>query len=1220
MKVGKTFLKSKMMAIVALFMMAIISFSFGFGLIGYSKVSKAASITPIEGECDYVDALRYGYNVTAGKPIYDDGLNIANPILEPISERLYAYIAKTEMNTKTESGHHVETSAVSIAKQLTTNTTGGIEAKVAVVNTNIDTVFDRSNASTEAYSEQYETYYQNIKRISYVIQGNVDLRNYLAKDFKDELYSIKNKNDALYMLKKYGTHLFTGFDYGGMLEVTNFIQTKSSSVDLSQMDSLSTKMGIAMGSYGAGVSFSFSEQFASSEQKEFGVSNYKANIYGGESVAALTIDQLFTYNSSLVDGNGNYVYDRWVKSINEKKSLAIIGTPGSARNIPLWELVDDKLEYYNIKNCLQVAYAELCGDEYLKYLEKYPTMQRSIAEGADEKGVHGVEGYSLLHNNNVSYYESADDSGENKVFKGSTIYMNFFPIIPNGRVFEWKIVNGDKYASIVDAKRGIVKVETGADVIIGSKFTVALCSNDDILYSQTFKVIEANFSGGEGTEERPYLISTVDDFWNFTLAKDYWGSHFRLTNDLDLTGIELAGVGGENNAFLGVFDGANHTIFNVRVKNVMEKSIGLFSYNEGTIKNLFLDNVMVTNSDAIYTIADRTGSNKKSGNTGEEIKYAGGLVACNRGGTITNCKVSNVSVQAEYSTSTVDGRQTFVGGLVGYSTSNGATFSSIEECSVINASVYAIYIHTKTENTITTSAGGLVGYANSTTINDVYVEDVKEVYAKAQANVPLTFAGGLVGGASGNVTIESAAVISFSTIQADKSNNNNGDSSKNIEKEGILLAYCEEDGGQKPTVRLCIAKSDSSGTLKAVTDTYVKWTDRSTATKESHSFSSDVKLFEEVIYNSSAQYYLSPKKWTTGSNGKPVLKNQNNESFSVFINTDNALTSYYYGESFTIAGVTVKVINNVTNEEMQINEFSFNASAYNANTIGVYDIIVTALGIDKVYKVSVRNIEVVGLALEYKQASNPIVGQKPSLDDYDIYYVLESGEKINVNDEKVDYINYPKKSIKLSTEEYVEGENLVKATCGELSGSIIVEAEKEQFNYLTINESTDENNKPKQFYAQDTFSLEGYVVKAIQTDAEGVVIKEKDVDISEIEIFASVLSEGENEIIISYGDYVLGKIVVTVLPKVEGTPNIPSGGNSGSETPSNPSEGQGGSGTLPPSSNPSDLLDAPSTNTGSSLTNSQEGSLSTVESILMIVGIIALVGAVIFVVKRLFFN
>ena len=99
----------------------------------FTPVQTARAIAITEEEAitsEYVDSLRYGYNVAGGRALCDDGLKISSPILKPMSEGLYKHVAKFEINSKTNAGNYIADSAVGIAKQSGTILSGGISAQV----------------------------------------------------------------------------------------------------------------------------------------------------------------------------------------------------------------------------------------------------------------------------------------------------------------------------------------------------------------------------------------------------------------------------------------------------------------------------------------------------------------------------------------------------------------------------------------------------------------------------------------------------------------------------------------------------------------------------------------------------------------------------------------------------------------------------------------------------------------------------------------------------------------------------------------------------------------------------------------------------------------------------------------------------------------------------------------------------------------------------------
>lgn len=115
------------------------------------------------------------------------------------------------------------------------------------------------------------------------------------------------------------------------------------------------------------------------------------------------------------------------------------------------------------------------------------------------------------------------------------------------------------------------------------------------------------YSGGFGTTECPYLISSVEDMNDLVQNSQDWFKNFKLTEDLDLTGYnlpELKTIGESSHPFTGIFDGNNHELSNFSFTTTNTDDVGLFGYVSGTqamIKNLKLidPNVNVAGGDQI---------------------------------------------------------------------------------------------------------------------------------------------------------------------------------------------------------------------------------------------------------------------------------------------------------------------------------------------------------------------------------------------------------------------------------------------------------------------------------------------------------------------------------------------------------------------------------------------------------------------------------------------
>jgi hypothetical protein len=206
------------------------------------------------------------------------------------------------------------------------------------------------------------------------------------------------------------------------------------------------------------------------------------------------------------------------------------------------------------------------------------------------------------------------------------------------------------------------------------------------------------FSGGTGEPEDPYLISTANDLNRIGHNQRLMTAHFKITNDISLTGVNFFTIGSHPIPFTGVFDGSDRAISNFTYDSNDRNYIGLFGRVRGEIKNLGL----------IYP-------NVNAG-TG---RYVGALVGQLSGGTITNCYVQGGTVSGRldvgglvgwkggtvtncYAIGSVLGSSNRVGGLVGW---NGGTVTNCYSAGSVSG---------------TTQVGGLVGRNNQGTITNCY--------------------------------------------------------------------------------------------------------------------------------------------------------------------------------------------------------------------------------------------------------------------------------------------------------------------------------------------------------------------------------------------------------------------------------------------------------------------------------------------------------------------
>ena len=177
---------------------------------------------------------------------------------------------------------------------------------------------------------------------------------------------------------------------------------------------------------------------------------------------------------------------------------------------------------------------------------------------------------------------------------------------------------------------------------------------------------QTRYSGGLGTPEDPYLISTTRDLLALAADSNDWSGHFRLTADLDMAGVPkntVYMIGDVMVPFRGSFDGAGKTITHFTCICPDRDRVGLFGHIRalgGGVRNLRL---VDPNVEAI---------------TGVSV---GALVGHLGTGTVSGCRVEGGHVRGEIA----------VGGLVGWN------YATIEK-STAQAEVQGRY-----------SVGGLTG-------------------------------------------------------------------------------------------------------------------------------------------------------------------------------------------------------------------------------------------------------------------------------------------------------------------------------------------------------------------------------------------------------------------------------------------------------------------------------------------------------------------------------
>jgi hypothetical protein len=249
----------------------------------------------------------------------------------------------------------------------------------------------------------------------------------------------------------------------------------------------------------------------------------------------------------------------------------------------------------------------------------------------------------------------------------------------------------------------------------------------------------AQYAGGSGTADDPYLIATAEQVNAIGLHPEHSDKHFRLTADIDMNDLGETPVN-LIPTFEGVFDGNDHTIANLayRVKDDdgppearSVDSIGLFRRITGfdaLVKDLGLIDPNLRPEATCVRPVDSLGPLVGTLDQGwvRNCYVRGGHVLGHDavGGLVGECR-DNAAVSECWSTAEVSGYSS-IGGLAG-----SAAWASIWWC------------HAQACASGPADVGGLIGYARQ----DCIIED-----CFSTGTVTGSQAGGLVGCLDGSVS------------------------------------------------------------------------------------------------------------------------------------------------------------------------------------------------------------------------------------------------------------------------------------------------------------------------------------------------------------------------------------------------------------------------------------------------------------------------------------
>ena len=238
---------------------------------------------------------------------------------------------------------------------------------------------------------------------------------------------------------------------------------------------------------------------------------------------------------------------------------------------------------------------------------------------------------------------------------------------------------------------------------------------------------------GSGTEDSPFIISTLEEFRLFrdkvNNGESFDNQFVRLTDNINLASEVWQPIGSASAKFLGTFDGNENTISNL-VVDVDANNAGLFGF-ASVVRNLKIANAKVRGLISVGAVAGELESSV---------------------GTIDNCHVSGrIEITGENS----------VGGLA------GKGYANIGNCSVVgdgSATSFVVGVYGSTEEG--DNVGGLIGHlgeGNTLGVTNSIVKAIRVAGTRKVGGLVGTTAraNDYIGNAVLNITVESTATAEY---------------------------------------------------------------------------------------------------------------------------------------------------------------------------------------------------------------------------------------------------------------------------------------------------------------------------------------------------------------------------------------------------------------------------------------------------------------------------
>jgi hypothetical protein len=424
------------------------------------------------------------------------------------------------------------------------------------------------------------------------------------------------------------------------------------------------------------------------------------------------------------------------------------------------------------------------------------------------------------------YYFSADN--EVIYINASYLVVDVGDTIPTSNLLSFKNKDEDTTLSF-----GVSQSDDVLSYSANDEYFTAVSGGESKIVvttsNRSYSSLVINVEVCDGSADYPYIISNEEQLSSIGNTAKYTSNlSYKLGDDIALT-ENIVGNWTPIANFSGTFDGNFLTISNVNITETSANSLsslGLFSNitSTGTVKNLFLDNVTITSSNATYI----------------------GSVAGTCEGKIQTTEVTGQLSSGNLTTS-------YVGGVVGYLKYNSSTATqkpAIDRCG------FEGKIETTSSATLQTN-GGVVGYNFCGRISESYYRATTTNFVENN----FSNFGGVVGRNEGSSVIAEIYDCYFylggQSATTTNQDNMGGIIFKDVNSTSNNTTMGNYFSGLNlsSALQLQIVGDTADSTINTKTNGYlsqVKFTNESN--------------FATAIYDSSTSYWDFDTVWTMGNN------------------------------------------------------------------------------------------------------------------------------------------------------------------------------------------------------------------------------------------------------------------------------------------------------------------------------------------------------------------